>query len=181
LYQRRRCDERLRPWQVDAILDADAMARRIGLPLNQFVTIKWKWTALGHAIDHAPFMAGKKAMAEWFERRDQPMTLVYVHENPDGQFNTHILIHVPKNDREDFTAKLNDWFGPITDPAAIDIRSRDWPHAKYIVKGTDWATARRIGWYPKPQGTIPFKRAGGTTNIWRKGPDRFQARQHSAE
>ena len=40
------------------------MARRDGLPLDQFVTIKWKLTALGDAIDHAPFMAGKKAMAD---------------------------------------------------------------------------------------------------------------------
>src|SRR5262245_7494945 len=32
-YQRGRCYERLRPWQVDGLFEADSFARTIGLPL----------------------------------------------------------------------------------------------------------------------------------------------------
>ena len=38
-YQRNRCPNRLRPWQVAELFNADAFARWRGRPLNMLVTI----------------------------------------------------------------------------------------------------------------------------------------------
>ena len=88
-YQRRRCHKRLRPWQVDALFEADAFARNLDLPLNTFVTVSWINTRHGGTDIPRRFGRATKAMGEWLRRRSIEPSWVFVHEIPAAIGPTH--------------------------------------------------------------------------------------------
>ena len=177
-YQRRRCNERLKPCQITALHDADYHARCISLPLNLFLTVRWQHTAIG-PDDYLPlFQAACKRMDAFCRRRGFRPTWLYVHEAPDGKANTHFLVHVPRRHQSAFKENFPDWF-EATDEDAIDLQVRHWrggpdKRLAYMCKGTDIVTASRIGGRAKRQGDIPFKRCGTTGNIGPAARARFR-------
>jgi len=178
-YQRNRCVKRLKPCQIVALREADYQARCIGLPLNLFVTIRWKHTTIGNDNFLRLFQAACKRMDAFCRRRGFSPTWIYVHEAPDGKANTHFLIHVPRRHQKAFEAKLPVWF-EATDESAIDVQPRHrrtGPDKRlaYMCKGTDIVTASRNGGRAKRQGTIAFKRCGTTGNIGPAARARFKA------
>ena len=166
-YQRRRCSKRLRPWQVDALFEADAFALSIGLPLNTFLTVSWTDTSRGSSDIPQRFGRATKAMGEWLRRRSAKSCWVFVHENPGGtRPNAHLLIHIPGNLFSQFYEAAPRWFDALAD--GIYLRKRHGPRdhcLRYMVKGTDYATALRVGARARKQGGIDFKRCGWTQNL----------------
>jgi hypothetical protein len=176
-YQRSRCEKRLKPNQVAGLHDADHHARCIGLPLNVFLSVNWKYTTVGNDDLRDLFRAACKRMDAFCRRKGFSPAWIYVHEAPDGRANTHYLIHVPQKHRSAFIEKLRGWFEAI-DPAAIDAQRRHWRRGPdkrlaYMCKGTDIVTASRMGGRAKRQGDIGFKRCGTTVNIGPKARARF--------
>jgi hypothetical protein len=154
-------------------------ARRIGQPLNLFVTIRWRHTTIGNDGYLPLFQRACKRMDAFCRRRGFRPTWLYVNERPDGKANTHFLVHVPKHNQEAFRSKLPDWFEAV-DKAAVDVQQRHrrpGPDKRlaYMCKGTDVVTASRIGCRAKRQGIIPFKRCGTTKNIGPSARARFRA------
>lgn len=166
-YQRTRCPERLRPWQIEGLFEADHFARVIGLPLNTFVTVSWKNTRDGGEDIQRRFQAATKAMGQWLRRRNCPAAWIFTHENPGGsEPNFHMLIHIPPGSLVAFREIGSQWFGAVS--GGIHIRTRNGPRDRclsYMVKGTDLMTARRYGARAKKQGTVTFKRCGWTESL----------------
>jgi len=166
-YQRGRCCERLRPWQVDGLFEADSFARTIGLPLNTFLTISWTDTSHGGTDISRRFGRATKAMGEWLRRRSIEPSWVFVHENPGGtRPNAHMLIHIPGNLLCQFQEAASRWFDAMVD--GVHVRKRRGPRdhcLRYMVKGTDLMTAKRVGARARNQGGIDFKRCGWTENL----------------
>ena len=166
-YQRRRCPERLRPWQIENLFEADHFARCLGLPLNTFVSVSWQNTHQGSEDIPERFQRATKAMGEWLRRRDCPPTWIFVHENPgNSKPNCHLLVHVPSGYLSSFKAIAPEWFGALE--CGLHIRTRNGPRDRclsYIVKGTDIITAHRYGARASKQGLINFKRCGWTQNL----------------
>jgi hypothetical protein len=175
-YQRSRCAKRLRPWQVDALFDADAFAARIGCPLVTFVTIRWARTSKGQADIPAGWFALLKATNAWAKRQGVSLAYAYVHENPDrlgGGFNSHLLVSVRPPQRDAFADFVARHLGGETD--AVRVEARCQPGHKdrrlhYMTKGTDRATAQKYGLitgngWDFAQGVVEFKRCGTSANI----------------
>ncbi len=166
-YQRGRCPERLRPWQIEGIFEADYFARSIGLPLNTFVTVSWQNTRQGSEDIQERFQRATKAMGQWMRRKDYPATWVFVHENPGNSWpNCHLLVHVPSGQLGSFKAIAPKWFDALE--GGVHIRTRNGPTDRclsYMVKGTDYITAHRYGAKARNQGLIDFKRCGWTQNL----------------
>jgi hypothetical protein len=166
-YQRSRCPERLRPWQIESLFEADYFARSIGLPLNTFVTVSWQNTRQGSEDIQERFQQAIKAMGQWMRRRNCPATWIFVHENPgNSRPNCHLLIHVPSSELGSFKAIAPKWFEALE--GGVHIRARNGPEDRclsYMVKGTDFITAHRYGAKARNQGTVDFKRCGWTQNL----------------
>ena len=166
-YQRRRCPERLRPWQIDSLFEADILARLIGLPLNAFLTVSWKNTGQGTGCVQSRFRKATKAMGQWLRRRNCPATWLFVHENPgNSEPHFHMLIHIPCGQLESFKTVAAKWFDALE--SGVDIRPRSNVRDRslaYLTKGTDFITARLHGATARNQGTVDFKRCGWTENI----------------
>jgi hypothetical protein len=166
-YQRRRCLERLRPWQIENLFEADHFAQCLGLPLNTFVSVSWQNTHQGSQDIPERFQRATKAMGEWLRRRDCPPTWIFVHENPgNSQPNCHLLVHVPSGYLSLFKAIAPEWFGALE--CGVHIRTRNGPSDRclsYMVKGTDYITAHRYGAKARNQGIVDFKRCGWTQNL----------------
>lgn len=174
-YNRKRCSERLRRVEVERLLAADYQARVLRMPLSTFITIRWSLTEQGEADIHDRWQRLLNAFRIWCDRKGFEVAHLWVHENPDdGSFNTHIIANVPSSLRSDLRRWLEDQLVAIGD--AIDVQPRVAPgwrrdeRLKYMLKGTDWVTARRyrlksvLGW-DYNQGSIAFKRSGCSRNI----------------
>jgi hypothetical protein len=166
-YQRSRCPKRLRPWQIEGLFEADCFARSSGLPLNTFVTVSWQNTREGSADIQRRFQKAIKAMGQWFRRKNFPATWIFVHENPgNSRPNCHMLVHVLSGHLGSFKEMAPKWFDALV--GGVHIRTRNGPTDRclsYMVKGTDWVTARCHGARARPQGVIDFKRCGWTQNL----------------
>ncbi len=166
-YQRGRCIDRLRPWQIDALFEADRFARSIGRPLNMFLTVSWNNTRVAAEDVSKQFGRATKAMGQWLRRRNCPSAWIFTHENPgNSRPNLHMLVHVPVDLVASFEAIAPEWFDALD--GGVHIRPRRGPRDKclhYMVKGTDFITARRYGDKARKQGTIAFKRCGWTENL----------------
>ena len=166
-YQRSRRPERLRPWQIENLFAANHFAGFIGLPLNTFVTVSWQNTREGNADIQKRFQRAVKAMGQWFRRRNCPATWIFVHENPgNSRPNCHLLVHVPVGELGLFKERAPMWFDAVE--GGVLIRTRNGPKDRclyYMVKGTDWITARRHGARARSQGVVDFKRCGWTQNL----------------
>lgn len=166
-YQRSRQPERLRPWQIENLFAANHFAGFIGLPLNTFVTVSWQNTREGNDDLQKRFQRAMKAMGQWFRRRNCPATWIFVHENPgNSRPNCHLLVHVPNGELASFKTIAPKWFDALE--GGVLICTRNGPADRcltYMVKGTDWVTARRHGARARNQGVIDFKRCGWTQNL----------------
>ncbi len=176
-YQRRRCRERLRPWQVEALFEADSFARALETPLNAFLTIAWLNTADGGEVVQRRFQSGLKAAGEWLRRRGIPRAWIYCHENPNStRPNLHMLIHLPEHLLQCFHRAAEGWFA--ASEGGVHLRRRNGPRDRclsYMVKGTDLATASRHGARARRQGPIDFKRAGCSESLGETARRRFKA------
>jgi hypothetical protein len=148
--QRKRCHKRLRRCQVDELFAADRFAScRPELRLITFVTIWWRGTA--EAEDNIASRMTKllNAARTWARSRGLELAHIYVHENPETGFNTHILMNLPSGLRSAFTTWLVKHLRASS--RAVDVRPRTCHRAgrthedrlRYMVKGTDWGTAVR--------------------------------------
>ena len=166
-YQRSRQLKRLRPWQIENLFAANHFAGFIGLPLNTFVTVSWQNTREGSADLQNRFQRAMKAMGQWFRRKNCPATWIFVHENPgNSRPNCHLLVHVPTGQLGSFKEMAPKWFDALE--GGVLIRTRNGHQDRclpYMVKGTDWVTARRHGARARQQGDIDFKRCGWTQNL----------------
>lgn len=166
-YQRSRQPERLRPWQIENLFAANHFAGFIGLRLNTFVTVSWQNTREGNDDLQKRFQRAMKAMGQWFRRKNCPATWIFVHENPDNSRpNCHLLVHVPPGQLGSFKEMAQKWFDALE--GGVLIRTRNGHQDRclsYMVKGTDWVTARRYGARARKQGVINFKRCGWTQNL----------------
>jgi hypothetical protein len=166
-YQRSRQPERLRPWQIENLFAANHFAGFIGLPLNTFVTVSWQNTREGNADLQKRFQRAMKAMSQWCRRKNYPATWIFVHENPgNSRPNCHLLVHVPGGHLSSFQEMAQNWFDAVE--GGVLIRPRNGPKDRclyYMVKGTDWVTARCHGARARNQGVIEFKRCGWTQNL----------------
>jgi hypothetical protein len=166
-YQRRRCPERLRPWQIENLFEADHFARCIGLPLNVFVTVSWQNTRQGTQNIQKRFQQATKRMGQWFRRKNCAATWIYVHENPgNSKPHFHMLIHVPSGQLASFKTMSSKWFEALE--GGVHFRTRNGPGDRclsYMVKGTDYITANRYGAKARNQGIVDFKRCGWTENL----------------
>jgi hypothetical protein len=175
-YLRKRCDNRLKPPQVNGMFEADSFARTIGLPLTAFLSVNWGLTAHGSEDVQKGFQRALKAMGEWFRRRGVPATWIYSHENPEGaRPHFHMLLHLPEPLRREFEAACQKWFQPLA--GGFHLRWRNGAADRclmYMCKGTDIGTATRHGGRARRQGPVVFKRAGWSENLGQKARTAFQ-------
>lgn len=167
---RYRWRDQLKPWQVHMLHEADAVATKLGLPLNLFVTVYYGATFPGEAAMAATFRKAMKRMCQWLRDHGILIAYCYTHENPDdAKPNSHVLVHVPAKLHRAFKAKIGGWFDALDGGVRVDPRNDARRHAKglgtrlqYMTKGADYLTCRRYGGYRAKggQGPIPFKRAG---------------------
>jgi hypothetical protein len=153
------------------LFEADHHARRLGLPLNWLLTIRWSLTSTGETDANKRFAKLRYGMADWLRRRGIPLTAIHVWENPvDAGLHVHAVIHCPPALRQELECQLSMWVGPAR-PRAIDLRPRRhssrWRGGviAYVTKGTDAVTAARAGGRAKQQGVVLWKRYGITENL----------------
>lgn len=163
-YLRARCVERLKPNQVEELHAASAFARRLGVPLATFLTIRFP----AGADCPASFRRGQDVLAKRFRRAGRQLHWVYVWEAKGGA-HVHCLAHVPAQLAGDFPAMLADAF-PGCDARHERARSPSKALA-YMTKGTDAVTRAkaqgRRGHPARRQGIIRWKRSGSTQNLGR--------------
>jgi hypothetical protein len=177
-YLRRFSEKRLRPQEVANLIDADRFATRTRRRLETFVTIRWAHTVMGEIHIHARWLKLLNAFRIWASRHGLELAHCWAHENPprhEPAFNSHMLANIPPALRPVLASWLAAQIGARDGAIRIEPRtSADWrkPDARiaYMVKGTDWATARKHrlvsekGW-DFQQGVIPFKRCGTSANL----------------
>lgn len=166
----------LKTEQVETLFAADIHAKKIGRPLNTFVTIAWLLTDTS-SIDGDAFRRACKAMARWLWKRGVCPTFVYVHENPQSDFgddrpNTHLLMHLPsKISRNEFSEALTRCFRAIDGGVKVEPRRYRWhvgaDRLAYMIKGAPQPVCFKYGAKRKRggQGTVTIKRCGTSQNI----------------
>lgn len=160
----------LKPWQIRMLHEADAVAARLGLPLNMFVTINYHATFAGGAAMASTFKRAMKRMGQWFLDHGLPFAYIYVHENPgDAKPNSHLLVHMPPRLIRAFTAKVSDWFDALDGGVKVEPRNDAQRRAQgkttrlqYVGKGAPGLACRCYGGHRAKggQGPIHIKRAG---------------------
>lgn len=166
-YRRRRCPERLRPQEVAELFNADAFARWRAAPLNVFITIAFVHTAAGDAEANKTFARLRDCVGKSFARWGGEYSGLYVFEAKGG-LHVHWAAHCPPSILPQFDQLLHRQLRPRS-AAAILIRQR-WRGERdrlmrYLVKGTDWVTARRVKAWAMRQGIVDFKRCGISQSI----------------
>lgn len=166
----------LKAEQVENLFEADAHAKKIGRPLNTFISIAWLLTDTS-SIDGDAFRRACKAMARWLWKRRVCPTFVYVHENPQSDFgddrpNTHLLLHVPpKISQDEFSEALTRCFRAIDGGVKIEPRRYRWhvgaDRLAYMIKGAPQPICFKHGAKRKRggQGIVTIKRSGSSQNI----------------
>lgn len=192
VYQRRFCEKRLRPHEVENLLAADQFATRTRRRLETFVTIRWAGTGKGEENIHARWLTLLNATRIWASRHNLELAHVWVHENPprhEPAFNTHLLANIPSALRGRFTTWLMARLDALNGAVRVEARTHAaWnkPDARlaYMLKGTDKATAMKHrlisqnGW-DHAQGIIHFKRCGTSANLNAKARATGLARQYA--
>lgn len=155
---------------------ATRYATRIGLPLDNFITINM--TQAGWTGEEAS-AAFRKVLAERFspwlrrnpENDNEPTpTYVWALEGAGGQHAIHWIVHIPAKLKKGLKAKLERWLAadlePIP-PSAIDIRpvTNIIGARRYILKGISPLWADHLGVIHVPQGLIVGKRSGFSKNL----------------
>jgi hypothetical protein len=108
-----------------------------------------------------------KRFCEWARRRGFKAYWVYAHENPGNREpNTHILFHIPRDFAPEFAIQCPALFD--AEEGGVHVRKRKGPSDKclaYMVKGTDFVTARKHGATARRQGTVNFKERVGPNHL----------------
>ena len=152
------------------LLNAINLARRLGRPLNQFVTINFDHTACPAKLVSRQFKRLRdNYFSPWLRRNGvgpiAPPTFVWSVEN-DGACAVHWLVHIPKGRVGDFRKRLHDWLasvaGEIRCSQAIHVRYAPAPPGagKYMLKGINPAWAQPYGIRHISQGIVHGKRSG---------------------
>jgi hypothetical protein len=169
VYQRARNVNRLKPSQVDDIFEADGHANKVGLRLNTFVTINWCLTEFRDHNALKVFATTRDRLSKWLRRQGITPTWLFVHENPQGIFHTHILMHLPEHLTVDLLEQFERLCSPISENAILIKPRKKGLRGEqllnYLAKGTDYITALRKGGRAKNQGQVNGKRCGSTENL----------------
>ncbi len=76
-----------------------------------------------------------------------------------------MLVYIPEQFWTDFIAMTPKWFDALNGGVLVRRNVERDRYLAYMVKGTDWITARRHGARALNQGIIDFKRCGWTENL----------------
>jgi len=150
------------------------VAKKLGYPLNTFVTINFEM--LGFECVEAIRCFSRirtNYFAKWVTRRpvragfkSMPPAHVWVFENPHGILNVHWAIHIPSGHEQEFAERLVKWLekvgGKEVPAGAVDVRPVTCVSrlSLYFLKGAHpaYTTYSRIR--HEPQGEIPGRRYG---------------------
>jgi hypothetical protein len=170
--------------QAQNLIEAIGFARRIGLPLNEFITIQWS-----RADPGADPVARLKTMLdrarEWFRRRDLELTYIYVHEHGDlGLLHSHIMIHLPGEHWPAFDSMVCQWMDSECHEHLIETKPvhDELGLIRYLLKGVEpsgWS--RSWGIQTQDQGVIQGKRCGTSENIGAAARTRYGLGQRRNE
>lgn len=100
--------------QIAGLTAAELMARRIGLPLNRFITVHWE--AAGVPLEGMVKATGRFVgqLTEWLRRRGHRTAWLWVHENGDGVgAHCHLVAHVPPELVAELTSAQKRWLSKI--------------------------------------------------------------------
>jgi hypothetical protein len=165
---------------------ADEQAERIGLPLNQLVTINFRHTTIDPRQAVPAFAAIRARYSKWSRRVAalQP-TYGYVFENSEAgvpylvvdasaphNVHVHWRLHIPPKRFYEFQDILWDWLeavvGSVDDINAVQITpiTKGRGLALYLNKGvqSSWSHIYAKGRH-EPQGLIVGRRTGTSRNI----------------
>lgn len=176
-----RLSDHLTPANVAELAQAAEHARRIGLPLNQHLTVHIA------NLDDVPGrnspqgrLAGLLELARhWLDRRGFPLAAIWVLEAGLKGPHAHVNLHVPLHLVGAFRPMLPRWLrhdpaGDQHSPAIqLDYAPRSAGLLKYMLKGMHPAAAAAYGVRPVPQGTIRGKRCGCTHVLGRTARKRY--------
>ena len=150
----------LKGWQVNDLFRADAIADRLGLGMNWFMTIT--------PLIISTFQIGLRRAGQWLRDHGVPFVYIYVHENPGGERpHSHLLIYVPQRFIKAFVAHAGGWF-EAENETDVRVEPRTMPgwsrktRLLYMVKGAHHCVCKAYGGHRKRggQGSINFKRSG---------------------
>jgi hypothetical protein len=178
----RRNSNGLKPKQVTELEAGWHHARRIGYPLNAFITIRP--TGIHDPSDLCAFWARiRNKLGTYARQHGFPFVAAWSREcQQDGSSeHLHVLMHVPKKYFEKFSTRVISWF---PEPGVVDVRPA---HQRVNVSDTGIRMSA-IGylskqmttqaWYKrglirKKGGSILGKRGGVTRNIGPAEIDRY--------
>lgn len=157
------------------MLNAANLARALGRPLNQLVTLSFANTSCPPELVSRQFERLRdNHFGPWLRRHGAgppgPPTFVWSVEN-NGGCAVHWLVHIPRGRVTDFKARLHTWLavvaGEVHCKSAIHVRHAQTPGgaARYMVKGLDPAWAPLYGIRHVPQGTVHGKRSGFSRSL----------------
>jgi hypothetical protein len=152
------------------LLNAINLARHIGRPLNQFVTLTFEHTDCPPEIVSQQFERLRdNYFGPWLRRNGRgppsPPTFVWSIENA-GVCAVHWLVHIPRARVMEFRARLPGWLeavaGEVRCTSAIHVRHAPTPGGagRYMIKGLDPIYAPHYDVRHVPQGIVHGKRSG---------------------
>jgi hypothetical protein len=169
--------------QVHQLLDAIAYAWRLERPLNFGITINLRIAEI-RGRPQKFISAFTKYAGDWLRLRSVAPCYVWVLEIPPGSDpNVHIAFHWPAEHRQDgreLGNLLRGWLkksGGHCTARALQHQSLPHPcdkdsdpkrhgmYCRYILKGTDPETCKRLGINHSTQGAIVGKRCGTSEHI----------------
>lgn len=189
-----RCSTSISETQAANLIDAADFARRVGLPLNRFITINWE--QLGVNDSEAAEATGRflKLLRDWLRCNGYESAHIWAREySPSLGSHVHLLVHLP------FDLKLRTvhlrWLRQIsgnsyrkgavkTLPVGFSgtCSASNFLHydknlqetVKYLLKGVEIAAADRLGIDRlRPCGKIIGKRVATSQNIGRAARSRY--------
>jgi hypothetical protein len=171
------------------------LARQIGTPLNQFVTINFSHTDCGEREAAAAFRKLREGyFTPWLRRPpvdyNGPVAapaFIWVFENPDGHVNVHWMLHIPAGRLAAFRERLPKWLEKATGgvkcaTSALDVKPirNVFGLRLYMLKGMEEKYAHLYGVDHIPQGKVYGKRMGYSKSLGpsacKKGGTNFTAR-----
>lgn len=178
-YNRAKCEDRLKPCQIQNLAAADAYASWTGRRLNYFLTVKFSEIA----TPLAAFREGVKRLSQWHRHWGGELTWLYVWEAVGGP-HLHALVFVPSGARQYFLIEVNRAFAGHN--VLLKSRTAGPSAMAYLCKGTDLQTHRKLRGpsqlSAKAQGRIAWARCGITQNIGKLARTKagFETRNHQS-
>lgn len=172
---RRKTSKGLNTDQVKALDNGWHHAKRIGLPLNTFITFRPFDDTLDDDAICELFARLRNKLGVYARQRDFKPTFVWsVEANPDGTgTHLHVLVHIPRRHRDHFERTCLGW---MTGAHEVDVRpahqntvitSDGLRHnaVSYLAKQMTPQAWYRRGLRRQPGGPILGKRGGVSANL----------------